>query len=122
MTCEKVDDLKSTLEDCFATDLDLLNRWHIESPAPLVKCVERTYCDLMACEDIVFYKLFDLSNLIGYFCKETDKYGNKYLTGFFLKPEYRTEESKKEFWEKVNKEGRIILSDCTGRMSGRKNL
>ena len=104
MEYQVVPDIKAILEECFATDLDLLNRYHIEAPAPLVTCVNRTYKDLMSCPEIVFYKIFDLSRLIGYFCKETDKYGNKYLTGFFLKPEYRNWDYIKEFWSIVNKE------------------
>lgn len=104
MDYEKVSDLKDILEECFATDLDLLNRYHIEAPAILSTCVKRTYDDLMACDDIVFYKVFENNNLIGYFCKEKDKYDNKYLTGFFLKPVYRKSEYVKRFWDIVDKE------------------
>lgn len=94
-------DIKSTLEDCFATDLDLLNRYHIEAPAPLFKCVDRTYSDLLACDKIIYYNVFEKDKLIGYFCKEEYK-ESFYLTGFFLKPEYRIWETKKEFWSIIN--------------------
>lgn len=101
---EEVSDIKQLLEECFATDIDLMNRYHIEAPAPLFACVERTYKDLLSCPDIIFYKIYELSKIIGYFCKEKDRYGNMYLTGFFIKPEYRKADYIKSFWDIVDKE------------------
>jgi hypothetical protein len=67
----------------------------------LEDCVERTYNDLLNTEKLRFYKLVLNEITVGYFCVEILK-GVKFLTGFALKPNYRTQELKRKFWEIVN--------------------
>lgn len=93
-------DYKDILSECFSSDKDLLDKWHIESGTSLENCVNRTYNDLKQL-NIEFYPLYEDSKLIGYFCKE-EVYNLSFLTGFFIKPEYRKKEYIKEFWNIVN--------------------
>ncbi len=93
---------KEFLFECFGTDPELIEKWHIESGTNLETCVERTFKDLQN-NKVKFYILIDNNNLIGYFGKEENN-NSLYLTGFFIKPEFRTKEIVKKFWNCVNTE------------------
>ena len=90
---------KLIIEDCFKTDQELLNKWHIESGNGLENCVIRTYNDLINA-NVKVYSLKENNNLIGFFGIEE----STYLSGFFIKPEYRKKEYITQFWNIVNKE------------------
>jgi len=99
---ESIIDYKSMLKDCFVTDPNLLEKWHIASGQGLDACVDKTFQDLQYCKASI-YKLTSESDLVGYFGKELcdDK---QWLTGFFLFPKFRNEQNKKEFWQIVESE------------------
>ena len=73
---------KPILEECFKADQELLDKWHIESPNTLKKCVNRTYRDLRNCPDFCFMKIVEDGKLIGYFGME-ERDDMEFLTGFF---------------------------------------
>lgn len=102
MVAQKVLDYKNIITDCFATDPELLEKWHICSPASLEHCVENTINALKQ-NQVSVYKLTINEKVIGYFGQEY--FNNQgYLTGFFIKPEYRTKEYILEFWNILNHE------------------
>lgn len=90
---------KPILRNCFKTDEELLIKWHIKSGQGLKNCVNKTFWDLQECGARV-YGLYKGNDLIGYFAEENFK-PYKFLTGFFLKPEFRDFDTKKEFWNLV---------------------
>lgn len=93
---------KDYLTECFATDKDLIQKWHIESGTDLETCVNRTFNDLQE-NNVKFFVLLENNHLIGYFGKELNN-NSLYLTGFFIKPEFRTKENIRKFWDCINTE------------------
>lgn len=102
MTVEIITDYKSILAECFASDQALLDQWHIVAGQGLDACVEKTFYDLQFCKVTVF-KVTDKENLVGYFGQEKFE-GLDCLTGFFLKPEYRSQWSRSQFWKLIKKQ------------------
>lgn len=101
MEAHITESIKELLYHCFKTDEDLLKIYHIEAPSSLEKCAERTYNDIISCDDITIYRLSDNNETCGYFGIE--EYEKEYfLTGFMLNKEYRSNIFKKEFWRLVN--------------------
>lgn len=97
MNSKEVIDYKTIILDCFNSDPELIQKWHIESNSSLENCVNRTYTDLKKYK-VNFYKLSIENTLVGYFAIEN----NKFLTGFFLKPEFRTKDYIIDFWNIVD--------------------
>ena len=99
MYLKEVLDYKNIILECFKTDPELIEKWHIESNNNLEICVDRTFNDMKQA-NVKFYKLEINNEIIGYFgheiCGSTD-----YLTGFFIKPKYRNSEYIKQFWNNV---------------------
>lgn len=93
-------DISTLILECFATDTELLEKWHIEAPASLEICAAKTTKDLLDLK-VSVYCIEKHNKVIGYFGKEIVD-DNQFLTGFFIKPEYRTKNNIKEFWNKVN--------------------
>jgi hypothetical protein len=97
---QELDNYKHIIYDCFSTDKDLIEKWHIESGSTLENCTNRTYNDMKDL-DLKFNTIYKEDKLLGYFGKE--KFNNmNFLTGFFIKPEYRNKDNIKEFWNIVN--------------------
>lgn len=102
MKAEKVQDYSSLILECFETDPELLEKWHIQAPASLKTCTDNTIETLEECS-VSVYKLTIGKKTIGYFGQEF--FNNQgYLTGFFIKPEYRNKEIFNLFWNCINKE------------------
>lgn len=99
MNCNKIVEYKDLLNECFETDTDLLQKWHIESGNGLEQCVERTYKDLKSA-NVAIFKLDYNNDLAGYFGIE----GGNFLSGFFLKPEFRKKPFVELFWSEVDKQ------------------
>lgn len=102
MRAEIIAEYKRVLAECFVSDEGLLRKWHISSGQGLEACVEKTFADLKEA-GVTFYKITSGPNLVGYFAKEACD-SHQFLTGFFLKPEFRTTEAKNEFWSLVKTE------------------
>jgi hypothetical protein len=101
MNAEPIHNYSSLILECFKTDPELIEKWHIEAPASVENCAKRTTEDLKKA-NVSVYELIDTkNNTIGYFGKEILN-NNEYLSGFFIKPEYRNKETIKEFWNCVN--------------------
>ncbi len=96
MEVRPVTDYRPVIKKYFETDTDLLEKWHIRAPAELMECVNKTCRDLMEVKQFTFYELDD----IGFFGKE-EVYDLKFLTSFFIKPEYRNKETIAKFWQQV---------------------
>lgn len=100
MEAFKVNYYKGVIRECFSSDEELLNKWHISAPADVDICTNRTFEDLKEASNFEFYELKQEGQTVGFFGveKRTD---NNFLTSFFLKPDYRTENDKTEFWKCV---------------------
>lgn len=101
MEAHITESVKELLTYCFNTDDELLDKNHIEAPNSLEKCVDRTYRDMMACNEITVYRLSEDNETAGYFGIENYE-GQYLLTGFMLNKKYRDESYKQEFWRLVN--------------------
>lgn len=93
----QVCDYKNIILECFSTDKDLIEKWHIVSGSGLENCTNKTVDDLKEFK-VNVYKLTQDNKLIGYFGIEN----NTHLTGFFIKPEFRNKEIIQEFWNIVD--------------------
>jgi hypothetical protein len=88
------------IKDCFTTDPELIEKWHLVAGNGLDACSKKTYEDMLQAK-VDFYCIKDNENLIGYYGIENYD-GIKFLTGFFLKPSYRDKEHIKEFWNMID--------------------
>lgn len=94
MTIEQIENYKPLLAECYAADLDLINKWH--TTKGLEECVEKEFADLQHAK-VTMFKVVKNDMLAGYFCKELFS-GRDFLTGFFLMPKFRTKYFKKKYW------------------------
>jgi ribosomal protein S18 acetylase RimI-like enzyme len=97
MQVNKITEYKDIIKECFSSDENLLNKWHIESGNGLDACVSNTYA-VMKDSNVEFFTVTEESKIIGYFGRECAIGNVVYLTGFFVKPEYRNKECLKEYW------------------------
>jgi len=98
----EVKNYKNIIQECFKTDQELLDKWHIESGKGLEKCVERTYKDLMSLEEnLKFFSIIYENELIGFFGSEKF-YDTKALTSFFIIPKARNKYILNQFWNNIN--------------------
>lgn len=102
-----------TIRECFGTDKELLDRWHVCAPAALEVCIRKTFNDLHNSESLKFFEIHctneDINELVGFFGTEYvfDKNIGEYLsflTSFFIKPKYRNRDTMDYFWTIVEKE------------------
>jgi hypothetical protein len=99
MRAEQTNNIRPVLLECFGSDRELLNRWHIVAGSGAEACADKTLSDLRE-SSVLFFRLTQESNLAGYFGKEVH-HEKEYLTGFFLMPIYRTDEGRKDFWKVI---------------------
>jgi hypothetical protein len=93
--------IEALLLEMFDSDKELLNSFHIEAPCSLDKAVDRTLKDLQMCEVLMVYQLkTDSGELVGWIGHEVFA-GDNYLTGFGIKPKFRTKEMKDFFFDVV---------------------
>jgi GNAT superfamily N-acetyltransferase len=98
------------LNECFSTDQELLDKYHICAPADLNTCVRRTYYDLKNEKALRFFTLYclteDIAELIGFF-GVSNLDGYEMLMSFFVKPRYRSKDVMEFFWKSVEEETRM---------------
>lgn len=99
---EIINNYKDLLKNCFSTDEQLIQVWHLEAGKGLESCVEKTFQDLQLYKTQIF-KLSNENELAGYFGKEVFN-NNTFLTGFFLLPKFRNHEGRTNFWNSVESE------------------
>lgn len=93
------DDLLDIIIQCYASDDKYLSTYHELAGQSVLDCSNRTYGDFIN-NDVQCYVLINDNNVIGYFGDLV--YNNEsWLTGFFIKPEFRTKDLKKSFWDIV---------------------
>ena len=91
---------KEILTNLFSSDSDFILKYHNLAPTSAEICAEKTFNDL--CNYNVDLRLIEKNNeIIGYYGIEKNE-GLSYLTGFFIKPEYRTKEVITDFWKQVD--------------------
>jgi hypothetical protein len=91
---------KEQLTELFNTDPELLSTYHILAPNSAEVCAEKTLGDMNEANvDIHLVKKNE--EIIGFYGIEKNELYNN-LTGFFLKPEYRTKENVTELWNKID--------------------
>ena len=85
--------------NCYQSDNDLVNKYHVIAGSGLSSCVDRTVYDFVN-NDISIYKVVDNKDFIGYFGEEIIE-DELFLTGFFIMPQFRTSKTKDSFWNMV---------------------
>lgn len=111
MTVTEIDDKQrifAILYECFKSDYELVQKWHIIAPDSIKNCAQRTFDDLMRCENLKFYSVYYGQVLIGYFGIEVYG-GSSFLTGFMVQKEQRTKDNLVAFWD-------IIITAFKGGM------
>jgi hypothetical protein len=89
------DEIFDIIVNCYQTDKDLINKYHVISGSGLSACVDKTASDLIL-NNISVYKLIKDNKFVGYFGEL-----NNNLTGFFIIPTMRTIEIKNLFWKTI---------------------
>lgn len=90
-----ITDIESVIRECYSSDKDVVNKFHVVAGQGLDNCVKRTVNDLIM-NDVNVYKLLNQDGtLLGYF---GEKYG--WLVGFFLMPQFR-QDHKNVFWNTI---------------------
>lgn len=111
MEAFKISHYRGIINECFGADEDLLSKWHIVAPADLNTCVNKTMEDLKDAINFEFYELREQGQTVGFIGIEK-RLENNFLTGFFLKPDFRKEENKKEFWRIVKEKAGDSVSSA----------
>lgn len=95
-------EFRQTLMECFSSDPELCEKYHVEAPASLEDCVERTNNDLLGEMEngYRFFRVEKSGDLVGYFGRE-HLLGSNILLGFFVMPRYRNKLNLKEFWRTI---------------------
>lgn len=90
--------LRDYIYQAYASDKDLIAKWHITSGAGLDSCVDKTVSDLGkdTYPDFKFFVVEENGSFVGYFGNELD---GKYLTTIFVTPTMR--KRKLEFWKAI---------------------
>lgn len=94
------------LTECFSTDSELIEKWHIESGTDVKTCVNRTLTDLLSCPVLTIYSLYVGDDFAGYFGREIFEHnGEEYqtMTGFFVMPQFRERNFITQFWITVRR-------------------
>lgn len=102
--------VKEAVRECFASDSDLLQKWHIVAPASLDECVHKTIKDVEEFDvSFKFYVVYVSDLLAGYWGTE---FGN-YINLIFIKPFFRCKEFVtkflKEIWDRMPDEFRTAV-------------
>lgn len=96
-------DYRAVIEQCYANDPELLEKYHILAPTDCESAVNDTvlrFVHAQASSKFTMICLYDGNNFFGYFC--IDSRGNDWLLcGFFIMPEYRTSTFIEKFWRVV---------------------
>lgn len=90
--------VRQAVAECFASDRELIERWHIAAGQGLQACIDRTMNDVKAFHpSFRFHRLEREGKLLAYWGTEFDHYINL----IFVKPECRNASFMKAFWEHV---------------------
>lgn len=96
------DEIKSIVRECFSTDSELIDEFHIKAGTSSEECIDDT-CNVLFNQtygDFEFYKILKSDRLIGFIGIEPSA---KYLTTFCLKKKDRNEGNKKELFQSIIK-------------------
>lgn len=101
MIVTETTDYENVIRECYKSDSDLINIYHIKAGEGLESCVSDTVNELKNNTDKSF-KFYSIQSqpdvFFGFFGIEHFDEVN-YLTSFFLVPQFRIKDSKKLFWE-----------------------
>lgn len=101
MISVQTEDILNVIERNFKTDKELLDYYHISAPCDEKKAAKKTVSDLKDTqEDFAFYILKESEKEVGFYGKETYK-DQRFLTSFFIRPEFRKKEYVEQFWNEV---------------------
>lgn len=102
MTIEIINksEYEETIKSLFSEDPLLINKFHINFGKGINSCVERTVSDMMSFENYILFGIKHEGKIISFFGKETIN-ENDFLTGFFIKVNYRVKDFVLRFWEIV---------------------
>lgn len=104
MTVKEVNicEYKTLLTELYKEDDDLLNKYHISSGKGLEYCVDKTVRDFLSFSSYKLYKILVDNQVVAFFGKEYVD-GIWFMTGFFIKINYRTKNFVYLFWKNVKK-------------------
>lgn len=99
MSTDLYNDVFLAVSECFATDVELIKKWHIGSGSGLNACIDRTMNDVAKYFDssFRFYKVYERGELAGYWGTEF----GKYLNLIFVKPKFRNSDFLNNFWHSI---------------------
>lgn len=95
----KTTDFESVIRECYNSDSELIEKYHIMAPTTLDKAVDKTVEDFKGAATFSMYRIDKNGKLLAYFGREKTKLVT--LTGFFIMPEFRTKEFVTDFWRIV---------------------
>lgn len=94
------DEIRDMISYCYNSDKDRILMVHVTGEMGLEYSIDRTTSDLID-NNIKTYELLDSNNnFIGYFGEE-GVFGDRWFTGFFIMPEYRTDSIKDDVWNTI---------------------
>lgn len=99
---ENEDRYAGILRRLFYEDKELIETYHVFAGQGLKNCVNKTVSDMKDFVNYAFYVIKDRGNIIAFFGREVVD-GYTFMTGFFIKMNYRTHEFVKFFWDSVRK-------------------
>lgn len=91
---------ESVLKECFMLDEELINKYHIFAGRGLDACVQKTAEDMRQFSNYVLYVIKQDETIAAFFGREKIG-GALFMTGFCIKPEFRTKEFIGNFWDAV---------------------
>lgn len=90
--------VKEAVTECFTSDPDLLEKWHIAAPGTLDECVSKTMKDVEKLDDsFKFYTVIVDGSLVGYWGTQFGKYINL----IFIKPLFRCKSFVTKFLKEI---------------------
>jgi len=94
VTILKSKNYEDVISRCYATDQELIDKYHVLAPVDLEDAIKDTvsvFANAHELSKFTFYEIHKGNNLVGYFGIENLN-GIALLSGYFIMPEYRTKE------------------------------
>ena len=93
----KPEDYEALVRECYESDKDHISKIHFYSDLGFEACIKNTARDAWI-YNVQWYKVLEDNKTVGYFGHEVFN-EQDWLTGFFIKPEFR--KSKQDFWKVI---------------------
>jgi len=92
-------DYTKTIECCYRSDKDLIDKYHVIAPSTLKECVEHTVSVFIRSQNFTMYELSFWGRFAGYIGVEKSDITT--IKGFFLMPEFRVADHYLRFFNTI---------------------